>query len=92
MYLFLHSVTIGMGEREDVVTELHRIPGVSEKCALGLYLIGIRKKEDLKGKDPSELYAELRERTDFYAEPCMHNMIRIAVSMANKDMQNIMKG
>ena len=73
-----------MGEQEDVVRELHKIPGVSEKCAVGMYLLGIRKKEDLKGKNPDTMYAELRERKDFYAEPCMLNMLKIAVAMAKK--------
>jgi len=81
-----------MSEQDDVIKELHKIPGVSEKCALGMYLIGIRKKDDLKGKDPDTMYAELRERKDFYAEPCMQNMLKIAVAMANKGAENIMKG
>jgi hypothetical protein len=74
-----------MGEQEDVVNELHKIKGVSEKCALGMYLLGIRKKADLKGKDPVAMYAELKARKDFYAEPCMQNMLKIAVAMAKKD-------
>lgn len=81
-----------MGEQEDVVAELHKIPGVSEKCALGMYLLGIREKDDLKGRDPVQMYADLKERKDFYAEPCMQNMLKIAVAMAEKDMDNIMKG
>jgi Pathogenicity locus. len=81
-----------MGEQEDVVKDLHKIPGVSEKCALGLYLLGIRKKDDLKDKDPVAMYAALKERKDFYAEPCMQNMLKIAVSMAKKGAENIMKG
>ena len=81
-----------MSEQDDVVRELHRIPGVSEKCALGMYLLGIRKQDDLKGQNPVELYAKLKERKDFYAEPCMQNMLKIAVAMANKGAENIMKG
>jgi len=74
-----------MGEQEDVIRELHKIPGVSEKCALGMYLLGIRVKDDLGG-------GALKERKDFYAEPCMQNMLKIAVSMAKKGTENIMKG
>jgi len=92
MYLSPQSDTVGMSEQDDVVRELHKIPGVSEKCALGLYLLGLRKQSDLKGRDPLELYAKLKERKDFYAEPCMQNMLKIAVAMANKDAENIMKG
>jgi len=74
---------------EEVIAELTQIPSVSEKCAKGLYLLGIRGKNDLKGKDPADLYARLRERKDFFAEPCMLNMIKIAVGLANKGMENI---
>ena len=57
---------------------------VSEKCCLGMYLLGIRNIEDLKGKDPDEMYSALTVRKDFYAEPCMQKMLKIAVGMVNK--------
>jgi hypothetical protein len=74
---------------DEVIAKLRTIPSVSEKCARGLYLLGIREVNDLKGADPTDLYAKLRERKDFYAEPCMLNMIKIAVGMANKGIENI---
>jgi hypothetical protein len=80
-----------MSEEDDVIAKLRMIPSVSEKCAKGLYLLGIREVSDLKGRDPTDLYAKLRERKDFYAEPCMLNMIKIAVGMANKGIENITK-
>ena len=49
-----------------------------------MYLLGIRSVEDLKDKNPDEMYAALQQRTDFYAEPCMHTMLKIAVGMAKK--------
>ncbi|HIJ00274.1 MAG: Pathogenicity locus [Candidatus Methanomethylophilaceae archaeon] len=73
-----------MSEKEDIITELSKIPGLSVKAAEGMYLLGIRSIDDLKGKDADEMYAALRERKDFYAEPCMHNMIKIAIGMAEK--------
>jgi hypothetical protein len=78
-----------MTEEDDTVAKLRTIPSVSEKCARGLFLLGIREVDDLKGKDPADLYSKLRERKDFYAEPCMQNMIKIAVGMANKGLENI---
>jgi len=80
-----------MAEEAEVIAKLRKIPSVSEKCAKGLYLLGIREIDDLKGKDPTDLYSKLRERKDFYAEPCMLNMIKIAVGMANKGVENITK-
>jgi len=80
-----------MTEEDDVIAKLRMIPSVSEKCAKGLYLLGIREVDDLKGKDPADLYSRLRERKDFYAEPCMQNMIKIAVGIANKGLENVAK-
>lgn len=71
-------------EERTVVERLGRLPSVSLKCRRGLYLLGIREIDDLKGRDPDELYGALTVRKDFYAEPCMQKMIKIAVGMANK--------
>ncbi|MDD3399034.1 MAG: helix-hairpin-helix domain-containing protein [Candidatus Methanomethylophilaceae archaeon] len=81
-----------MEDKDAIVAELAKLPSVSEKCALGMYLLGIRKPDDLKGKDPVLMYSQLKERKDFFAEPCMLNMLKIAVGMANKGMTNVMKG
>ena len=78
-----------MTEEDDTVAKLRKIPSVSEKCAKGLYLLGFREISDLKGKDPNDLYAKLKDRKDFFAEPCMLNMIKIAVGFANKGRDNI---
>ncbi|MDR0791065.1 MAG: helix-hairpin-helix domain-containing protein [Methanomassiliicoccaceae archaeon] len=80
-----------MTDENETIAKLRMIPSVSEKCARGLYLIGIREADDLRGKDPSELYSMLRERKDFYAEPCMLNMIKIAVGLVNKGIENVVR-
>ena len=69
-------------DKESVIAELHKLPGVSEKAAEGLYLLGIRSTRDLAGKDPVELYAKLKDRKDFFAEPCMLNAFKIAVKVS----------
>ena len=73
-------------EKETVIAELHKLPGVSEKAAEGLYLLGIRSASDLAAQDPVDLYARLKDRKDFYAEPCMLNAFKIAIkfSQTNK--------
>jgi hypothetical protein len=73
-------------EKESVIAELHKLPGVSEKAAEGLFLLGIRSPKDLAGRDPVEMYAQLKDRKDFFAEPCMLNAFKIAVkfSQTNK--------
>ncbi len=81
----LGGATTEMTEEERaVVDELRKLPSVSEKCCRGLYLLGIRSIADLKGKNPDEMYEALTNRKDFYAEPCMQKMIKIAVGMAEK--------
>ncbi len=69
-------------DKESVIAELHKLPGVSEKAAEGLYLLGIRSTDDLAGRDAIEMYAQLRERKDFYAEPCMLNAFKVAVKFS----------
>jgi hypothetical protein len=71
-------------EKEEVVRKLRKTLGASEKAAEGLYELGIRKPEDLKGKDPVSLYEELRNKPGSYCEPCMLNQFKIAVKMAEK--------
>ncbi len=72
-------------DRESVIAELHKLPGVSEKAAEGLYLLGIRSKKDLAGKDPVEMYTQLKERKDFFAEPCMLNAFKIALKFSQTE-------
>lgn len=81
-----------MDEKEQVISELSKLPSVSAKCAEGMYLLGIRSADDLKGKDPVLMYSQLKERKDFFAEPCMLNMLKIAVGMANKGLKSFLKG
>jgi hypothetical protein len=70
-------------ERGAVIQELSKMPGVSEKTAEGMYLLGIRSLGDLKGRKGEEMYEQLRNRSDFFAEPCMLNQLKIAVKMAS---------
>jgi hypothetical protein len=75
-----------MSERTkaEITSELRMLPGVGENAAEALYRLGIRSKEDLIGKDPSQMYDELRSMKGSYAEPCMLNSLKIAVKAASK--------
>ncbi len=66
-------------DKESVIKELRKVPGVSEKAAEGMYVLGIRKAEDLEGKDPVAMYEELRVHKDYYVEPCLLNSFKVAV-------------
>ncbi|HUV24615.1 MAG TPA: helix-hairpin-helix domain-containing protein [Methanomassiliicoccales archaeon] len=72
-----------LSEREAVIEELSKMPGVSEKTAEGLYLLGIQSLEDLKDRKGEDMYEQLRNRSDFFAEPCMLNQLKIAVKTAS---------
>jgi hypothetical protein len=75
-----------MAERtkEEVISELRTLPAVGENAAEALYRLGIRSKADLIGKNPEQMYEELRNMKGSYAEPCMLNSLKIAVKGASK--------
>jgi len=74
-----------MSERpkSEVLADLRKIPGVGENASEALYRLGIRSADDLKGKVPEQMYEELRNMKDFYAEPCMLNSLKIATKYAS---------
>jgi hypothetical protein len=84
MSFAMNPMDMGANEKDEVVKNLRKL-GMSEKAAEGLYSLGIKKSEDLKGKDPVALYEELRNTPGQYCEPCMLNQFKIAVKMAEKD-------
>ncbi|HSV42434.1 MAG TPA: helix-hairpin-helix domain-containing protein [Methanomassiliicoccales archaeon] len=70
-------------EKSEVIAELRKIPGVGENAAEAFYRLGIRQAEDLKGRSPEQMYEELRNMKNFYAEPCMLNSLKIATKYAS---------
>ena len=73
-----------MKSREEVIAELRTLPGVSAKAAEGLFELGIMGKEELRGRDPVDLYEALRNKPGSYAEPCMLNQFKLAVKSAER--------
>lgn len=78
-----NPLRMGANDMEEVVKNLRKL-GMSEKAAEGLYSLGIRKPEELRGKDPVALYENLRNQPGQFCEPCMLNQFKIAVKMAEK--------
>jgi hypothetical protein len=64
--------------------ELRKIPSVNENAAEALWSLGIRSVQDLKGRDATAMYEELRNRKGSYAEPCMLNILKVAIHHASK--------
>ncbi len=58
------------------------IPGVGKSIAEDLRLLGIRTVEDLKDKDPEELYARSNELAGSVQDRCLLYVFRCAVYFA----------
>lgn len=69
--------------KDPVLKELQKIPNIGPACAKDLLLLGIRRAEDLKGRDPDALYQELCVKTGVRHDPCMWDTLASAVHYAN---------
>lgn len=58
------------------------IPGVGKSIATDLYNIGIRNVDDLKGKDPGELYENSNLFAGCVQDRCLLYVFRCAVYFA----------
>ncbi len=83
MNLAKDATHMGASEMEQAVEGLRKL-GMSEKAAEGLYSLGIKGPEDLRGKDPVALYEQLRSTPGQFCEPCMLNQFKIAVKRAER--------
>ena len=63
-------------------TDLLTIPNIGEKTKQSLQKIGIRYMEDLKGKDPEDLYAKDCIIKGFQEDRCQLYLFRMAVYYA----------
>ncbi|MBS1615174.1 MAG: helix-hairpin-helix domain-containing protein [Bacteroidetes bacterium] len=67
-----------------ILKALQVIPGIGKACAQDLFLMGIRRVEDLRGRNPRALYELLNERTGQRHDPCMLYTFRCAVYFATE--------
>jgi len=63
--------------------QLEQIPGVGKKIALDMQDIGICHINDLKGKNPEELYRKLCEYKTSPVDRCMLYVFRCAIYYAS---------
>jgi hypothetical protein len=68
--------------RELALKELRMIPGIGKSIAWDLYKLGIRKVNDLKGKDPELLYQRSNHLAGMKQDPCLLYTFRCAVYFA----------
>ncbi|MCM1508658.1 MAG: helix-hairpin-helix domain-containing protein [Ruminococcus flavefaciens] len=66
----------------DKQTDLRTIPNVGEKTKQAFINIGINSVEDLKGKDPTELYFQDCLMKGFQEDKCQLYLFRMAVYYA----------
>lgn len=63
-------------------TDLRSIPGVGTATSADLRALGIEYVEDLRGRDPDELFARLTARQGGYTDRCNLYVYRCAVYYA----------
>ena len=71
-----------MDKNEMALQELQKIPGVGPVLARGLYDLGLRRPEDLRGKDPQKLYHQLIQLKGHHVDRCVLYVFRCAVYCA----------
>lgn len=71
-------------DKNSVLKELRIIPGIGRSLSGDLYMLGIRKVSDLKGKDPQKLYDELNSLTGKVQDRCVLYVFRCAVYFASE--------
>jgi len=63
--------------------ELRKIPGVGKSIAQDLRNLGIDSVQELKDKDPEELYVRLCDQRGIHVDRCMLYVFRCAVYYAS---------
>jgi hypothetical protein len=84
------STTAAPGAREDApmpapdprIAALGAIPNVGPAIARRLVRLGISAPEDLRGRDPAELYDGLAALDGFAEDPCVLDTFTAAVAFA----------
>lgn len=70
-------------EKIKILKQLRIIPGVGRSIAEDLWNLGIRKVEDLRGKNPLELYQQLCGYQGVVVDRCMLYVFRCAIYYAS---------
>jgi hypothetical protein len=72
-------------DRAAALRDLRRIPGVGRAVSEDLWNLGIRRVEELRGRDPRALYDRLCELQGMRVDPCMLYTFRCAVYFASHE-------
>jgi hypothetical protein len=72
-------------DKDLIIKDLMRIPGVGKSIAEDLYSLGIKKVEDLKNSDPEKLYKEISVQRGKLQDRCLLYVFRCAVYYASNE-------
>jgi hypothetical protein len=75
--------------KTESLKELTIIPGVGKSISNDLYNIGIKKINDLKGKDPEKLYSKSNRLAGVTQDRCLLYVFRCAVYFAETDSKKL---
>ncbi len=78
----MYSICYTFEMRQLQEEKLESIPGVGKRVAKDLRDLGIKKPEDLKGKNPETLYAKLEKLRGVHEDRCLLYTFRCAVYYA----------
>lgn len=70
------------------MSDLRKIPGVGKNMEQHLFDIGIKSLEDLKGKNPDELFEESCLKAGCKIDRCVLYVYRLAVYFAENDVHD----
>ncbi|MBS0654433.1 MAG: helix-hairpin-helix domain-containing protein [Verrucomicrobia bacterium] len=71
-------------EKKQVLAAFRKIPGVGKSIAEDFWDIGLRSLDDLREKDPEELYQALCHYQGCHVDRCMLYVFRCAVYFATE--------
>jgi len=72
-----------MANRQSALKELQQIPGIGESMAEDLWGLGVHSVQDLKDRDPEELYVRLCDQVGARVDRCVLYVFRCAVYYAS---------
>jgi hypothetical protein len=78
-------------DKNKVLKEFQKIPGIGKACSLDLWNIGLRSISDLKGKNPMVLYDQLNTISGVRHDICMLYTFRCAVYFASEKAHAVEK-
>ncbi len=65
-----------------ILKDFRRIPGVGKSIAVDFWNLGLRSVDDLRGRDPQDLYADMEALAGRHVDRCMLYVFRCAVYFA----------